>query len=297
MELLNIKTKKFAATGKGSIDLSKRPTKLKKPLCGKREYETVNQAFLREIDDLQNVMYAHDRYGLLLIFQAMDCAGKDGTIRHVMSGVNPHGVNVHSFKQPSSNELDHDFLWRTNCAMASRGTITIFNRSYYEEVLITKVHPQIITESQRLPDECTKNLDRLWNERYKAIRNMESYLHDNGIHVLKFFLHLSKKEQKKRFLSRIKTPSKNWKFSESDVKERAYWDDYQTAYQDAINATATKESPWFIVPADDKTSMRLIVSQIVIERLKSLKMEYPKMDKSHQKDLIRYQVMLEQEPE
>ncbi len=296
MDLLNIKTKKYTATGKSVVDLSEHPTRLKKALCGKREYETVSQAFMQEIDDLQNIMYAHDRYGMLLIFQAMDGAGKDGTIRHVMSGVNPHGVRVFAFKQPSADELDHDFLWRTNRVMASRGSITIFNRSYYEEVLVTKVHPHIISEIQRLPDE-RKNFDRLWKERYKAIRNLESYLFENGIQVLKFFLHLSKDEQKKRFLSRIKTPSKNWKFSESDVIERAYWDKYQSAYQDAINATATKEAPWFIVPADDKVSMRLIVSQIVIERLQSLKMEYPKADDKHKEDLIRYEVMLEQEPD
>ena len=296
MDLLNIKTKKFSVTGKDSVDLSDYPTSLQKALCSKKEYRTVKQAFRQEIDDLQNVMYAHDRYGMLLIFQAMDGAGKDGTIRHVMSGVNPHGVRVFAFKQPTSDELDHDFLWRTNRVMASRGTITIFNRSYYEEVLVTKVHPHIITEYQRLPDE-HKDLNSLWNQRYKAIRNLESYLFDNGIHVLKFFLNLSKEEQKQRFLSRLKTPSKNWKFSESDVVERAYWDKYQAAYQDAINATATKESPWFIIPADDKISMRLIVSQIVIERLQSLKMHYPRMDAKQREDLIRYEVMLEQEPE
>jgi PPK2 family polyphosphate:nucleotide phosphotransferase len=294
MDLLNIKTKKYTVTGKDSVDLSDHPTKLKKPLCGKSEYKNVNQAFMKEIDNLQNVMYAHDRYGMLLIFQAMDGAGKDGTIRHVMSGVNPHGVRVFAFKQPSSDELDHDFMWRTNRMMASRGTITIFNRSYYEEVLVTKVHPNIITDIQRLPDD-RKNLKTIWKERYKAIRNLESYLNENGIVVLKFFLHLSKDEQKERFLSRLNTPSKNWKFSESDVKERAYWDKYQAAYQDAINATATKEAPWFIVPADDKISMRLIVSQIVVNKLRSLKMAYPKMDEKHHEDLIRYQVMLEQE--
>ena len=295
MDLLNINTKKFTVTGKSSIELSDHPTELKKPLCGKREYRTVKQAFMEEIDDLQNIMYAHNRYGMLLIFQAMDAAGKDGTIRHVMSGVNPHGVRVFAFKQPSANELDHDFLWRTNNVMAARGTITIFNRSYYEEVLVAKVHPQIITEKQRLPDEC-KHPDRLWKDRYRAIRNLESYLYDNGIRVLKFFLHLSKDEQKKRFLRRLKTPSKNWKFSESDVIERAYWDKYQSAYEDAINATATKEAPWFIVPADDKISMRLIVSQIVTERMQKLKMEYPKRDDQHHEDLIRFEVMLEQEP-
>lgn len=296
MDLLSINTKKFTVTGKSAIELSTRSPNLKKPLCGKREYRTVQQAFMKEIDDLQNIMYAHNRYGMLLIFQAMDGAGKDGTIRHVMSGVNPHGVRVFAFKQPSSTELDHDFLWRTNRVMAERGTLTIFNRSYYEEVLVAKVHPNIVTEHQRLPDEC-KNLDRIWKERYRAIRNLESYLHENGIRVLKFFLHLSKEEQRQRFLSRLKTPSKNWKFSESDVVERAYWDKYQSAYQDAINATATKQAPWFIVPADDKVSMRLIVSQIVIERMKKLKMEYPKRDDEHKENLIRYQVMLEQEPE
>ncbi len=297
MDLLSINTKKFSVTGKASIKLSDHPTHLKKPLCGKREYRTVNQAFMEEIDDLQNMMYAHNRYGMLLVFQAMDGAGKDGTIRHVMSGVNPHGVRVFAFKQPNTSELDHDFLWRTNRVMAERGSITIFNRSYYEEVLVAKVHPNIVTEQQRLPAECTKDLDRVWKQRYKAIRNLESYLHENGVHVLKFFLHLSKEEQRQRFLSRLQTPSKNWKFSEADVIERAYWNKYQSAYEDAINATATKEAPWFIVPADDKISMRLIVSQIVIERMQKLKMEYPKRDDQHKEDLIRYQVMLEQEPE
>ena len=296
MDLIKINTKKFTVRGdKDRFKLSNYRTHLKKPLCSKREYRTFKQAYRERIDDLQSMMYAHNRYGLLLIFQAMDAAGKDGTIKHVMSGVNPHGVHVFAFKQPSQNELDHDFLWRTNRSMAARGTITIFNRSYYEEVLITKVHPNIVMDKQRIPDEL-KDPESLWESRYKAIRNHEDYLYENGIRVLKFFLHLSKDEQKRRFLSRIKTPSKNWKFSEADVVERAYWDDYQKAYEEAIGATAAKHAPWFVIPADDKVSMRMIVSQIIVERMEKLKMEYPRRDEKHREDLIRYEVMLEQEP-
>ena len=240
-------------------------------------YEALIAEFRTEIDELQQKMYAQDRQGLLIIFQAMDAAGKDSTIKHVMSGVNTQGIESHAFKRPTSSELDHDFLWRTTRVMPPRGRIGIFNRSYYEEVLICRVHPEIVTSIQRLPDKTTKNLDKLFEDRLKDIRNFEAYNHRNGIRVLKFFLHVSKSEQKKRFLSRIDTPSKNWKFEEGDVKERGHWNEYMDAYQDAIRATATDDCPWYVVPADDKKNMRLIVSAAVLKEMQGMKLKYPEL--------------------
>jgi PPK2 family polyphosphate:nucleotide phosphotransferase len=241
----------------------------------KADYAAQLADFRTTIDELQSLMYAHNRYGLLVIFQAMDAAGKDSTIKHVLSGVNPIGVKIQSFKRPSDNELDHDFLWRHLLHLPERGNITIFNRSYYEEVLVVKVHPELLTESQRLPKEVTKDLDKVWKHRYKDIVNFEKYLYRNGIRVVKFFLNISQQEQGKQLIERIEDPTKNWKFEEGDIKERAYWKEYMNAYEEAINATATEKAPWYVVPADDKKNMRLLVGQILIEELKNMNMAFP----------------------
>lgn len=231
---------------------------------------------------LQDRLYAQDRWGLLLIFQAMDAAGKDGTIKHVMSGVNPQGCQVSSFKAPSAEELDHDFLWRAQRHLPERGRIGIFNRSYYEEVLVVRVHPQIL-QKQKVPRELLTK--RLWDERHEDIRSFERYLGRNGVLVRKFFLNVSKEEQKKRFLERIDQPDKNWKFSTADSHERKHWNDYQRAYEDMIRATATKEAPWYIVPADHKWFSRLVVAAAVIDALSSLDLAYPVIDAAQKKEL------------
>lgn len=246
---------------------------------------------------MQQVMYAHDRYAMLLVFQAMDAAGKDGTIRHVLSGVNPHGVDVHAFKRPSGLELDHNYLWRTDMRMPRRGSIGIFNRSYYEEVLVCRVHPEIVSDFQRVPEEFTDDYSRMWKQRYADILGMEAYNHHNGTRIVKFFLNLSKDEQARRFLSRIDRNEKNWKFEDGDLRERMFWDDYQEAYEDCINATATDECPWYVVPADDKKNMRLIVSQIILEHLQALGMDYPKVSGDRKKTLGEYRIQLESELE
>ncbi len=248
---------------------------------------------IERLTELQNVLYAQNNHALLIIFQAMDAAGKDSAIKHVMSGLNPQGCEVTSFKQPSSEELDHDYLWRSMKALPQRGRIGIFNRSYYEEVLVVRVHPEIL-QFQQLPDKI-KNDKNIWKQRFEQIRNFESYLDENGIHVLKFFLHVSKDEQKKRFLERIDRPEKNWKFSASDAKERAVWDDYMKAYEDAMATTSTKDSPWFVIPADHKWFTRVAVSNIIIDKLESLKMEYPKVSDAHRESLLEAKVLLENE--
>lgn len=265
--------------------IKKAKTKVKDLYKDDEHYESLIVEFRSEIDDLQQKMYAQDRQGLLLVFQAMDAAGKDSTIKHVMSGVNTQGVESHAFKRPTDDELNHDFLWRTTRVMPPRGRIGIFNRSYYEEVLVCRVHPEIVTKIQRLPDETTKNLKKLFTDRLKDIRNFESYSHRNGIRVVKFFLHVSKAEQKKRFLMRIDTPSKNWKFEEGDVKERGHWKEYMHAYEDAIRSTATEECPWYVIPADDKKNMRLIVSAAILAEMQSMKLKYPELPPEQKKHL------------
>jgi PPK2 family polyphosphate:nucleotide phosphotransferase len=222
----------------------------------------------------------------------MDAAGKDGTIRAIMSGVNAHGVAVHAFKQPSAEELDHDFLWRTTKRLPQRGQIGIFNRSYYEEVLVVRVHPEIVLKHQRLPRGRTDDLDALWESRFESIRDFEKHLWHNGTRVLKFFLHLGRAEQRDRFIDRIDEPEKNWKFSAGDVAERGYWADYQRAYEAAINATATRRAPWFVIPADDKKTMRLIVAQAIIEALQSLDMHYPQVTDERRAELKGYREQL-----
>ena len=256
------------------IKLKEWPTKVK-PFCkSKKQYKKLLEAYVEELSALQQLHYASNRYAMLLIFQGMDAAGKDGAIRHVMSGVNPQGCEVFSFKQPTADELEHDFLWRTSRHLPERGRIGIFNRSYYEEVLVVRVHPEMLRSqglSEELRDEKT-----IWKERYRSIVDLENHLHRNGTKVIKFFLHLSKGEQRKRFLERIDEPDKNWKFSLADIHERKYWKHYMKAYEDCLDATSTRHAPWFVIPADDKENARLIVSRIVLDGLNELKMAYPK---------------------
>jgi PPK2 family polyphosphate:nucleotide phosphotransferase len=288
----SIDTAEFTFTGGGMLRLRDHKTKVEDFYKDKADYRDLIEKLQDEINDLQRMMYAHDRYSLLLIFQAMDAAGKDGTIRAIMSGVNAHGVAVHAFKRPSDEELDHDFLWRTSKRLPERGRIGIFNRSYYEEVLVVRVHPEILRSGQKLPAARTEDLRKVWEQRYESIRDFEKHLWRNGTRVLKFFLHLSPEEQRDRFVARIDEPEKNWKFSEVDVKERGFWNDYQKAYEDAINATATKQAPWFVVPADDKKNMRLIVAQIVLAKLRELDMKYPEVTSERREELQSYRKRL-----
>jgi PPK2 family polyphosphate:nucleotide phosphotransferase len=235
------------------------------------------QVGVQALAELQDMLYAQDKWAVLLIFQAMDAAGKDGAIKHVMSGVNPQGCDVHSFKAPTAEDLDHDYLWRCLKCAPNRGHIGIFNRSYYEETLVVRVHPEFLAKQKIPPKLITKHI---WEERFQDIRAFERYLHRNGIVVVKFFLHVSKEEQKRRFLERADTPEKNWKFSSSDMAERKFWDEYQDAYEDMIRSTASEDSPWYVVPADNKWFTRVVVSAAVIETLASLDLAYPKVDKT-----------------
>lgn len=278
------------------FDLGEARTSFQRPLFkSKQDYQSLLNEFRREIDELQNKMYAHDRYAMLILFQAMDGAGKDGTIQKVMSGVNPHGVRVRAFKQPSTEELEHDFLWRTYKEMPERGKITIFNRSHYEEVVIVRVHSDIVMSRQKLPRENKLDLNQLWKQRYESIRNFEQHLYANGTHILKFFLNVSKEEQRQRFIRRIDNPAKNWKFSDDDIRERAFWRDYMHAYEECINATATPTAPWYVIPADDKMNMRLAVCRLILERMRSLDIEYPQVGSERREQLTYYRRMLDNE--
>lgn len=281
---MKIKAKNFRVPEGEKIKLKDWPTRVDPFYESKDQYRALLQAQVDELSALQQLLYAHNRYAVLMIFQAMDAAGKDGAIKHVMSGVNPQGCQVYSFKHPSATELDHDFLWRTNQNLPERGRIGIFNRSYYEEVLIVRVHPEIL-RSQGLPEKLV-NEKTLWQERYRSIVDLENHLQRNGTRIAKFFLHLSKDEQRKRFLKRIDEPEKNWKFSAADVDERKYWDDYMRAYEACLSATSTAAAPWYVVPADDKANARLIVSEIFLDTLRSLKMSYPKADAARRKELL-----------
>jgi PPK2 family polyphosphate:nucleotide phosphotransferase len=280
---MKINSKDFRVNPRAKVKLKKWPTKVK-PFCkSKKRYEKLLEEHVEELSSLQQLHYASNRYALLLIFQGMDAAGKDGAIRHVMSGVNPQGCEVFSFKQPTADELEHDFLWRTNRHLPERGRIGIFNRSYYEEVLVVRVHPEMLRSqglSEELRDEKT-----IWKERYRSIVDLENHLHRNGTKVIKFFLHLSKGEQRKRFLERIDEPDKNWKFSLADIHERKYWKHYMKAYEDCLNATSTQHAPWFVIPADDKENARLTVSRIVLDGLNELKMAYPKTTAKRRQEL------------
>ncbi|HEX2330718.1 MAG TPA: polyphosphate kinase 2 family protein [Candidatus Angelobacter sp.] len=259
----------------------------------KEQSQALLQESVKRMATLQDMLYAQNEWAVLLIFQAMDAAGKDGVIKHVMSGLNPQGCQVFSFKQPSTEELDHDFLWRTNRCLPERGQIGVFNRSYYEEVLVVRVHPEFL-ERQHLPWELVTR--KVWKERYQDIRGLESYLARNGTIIRKFFLNVSREEQKRRFLARLQEPGKNWKFSEADVREREFWDDYMEAYEDAIRHTSTREAPWFVVPADHKWFMHLVVSSAIIETLESIDLSYPKVDGARRKELDQARRKLEQEP-
>jgi PPK2 family polyphosphate:nucleotide phosphotransferase len=264
------------------VRLKKRPTRVKPYYGSEADYRKRLADHVDRLSHLQNLLYASDRYALLLIFQAMDAAGKDGVIKHVMTGVNPQGCQVFSFKHPSPEELRHDFLWRTRRFLPERGRIGIFNRSYYEEVLIVRVHPEIL-RGQNLPEEDTG--DSIWERRFRSIADLEEHLTENGTCILKFFLHLSKEEQRKRFLARIDEPHKNWKFSLADIEERKYWKDYMKAYEACLAATSTKRAPWYIVPANDKENARLIVSHIIVRALEALDMSYPELDAARKREL------------
>jgi PPK2 family polyphosphate:nucleotide phosphotransferase len=265
------------------ITLKEWPTSVK-PFCtSKKRYRKLLEQHVEELSALQNLHYASSRYALLLIFQGMDAAGKDGAVRHVMSGVNPEGCEVFSFKQPSAEELKHDFLWRSTCRLPERGRIGIFNRSYYEEVLVVRVHPEIL-RNQGLPHELLDE-KTLWKDRYRSIVNLEKHLYRNGTRIVKVFLNLSKDEQRKRFLERIDESDKNWKFSLADIHERKYWKQYMKAFEASLNATSTRHAPWYVVPADDKENARLIVSQIVLDALNDLKMAYPKTTAERRREL------------
>ena len=280
---MKINSKDFRVRPGEKVKLRKWPTVMK-PFCeSKKRYQKLLEQHVEELSSLQQLHYASNRYALLLIFQALDAAGKDGAIRHVMSGVNPEGCDVFSFKQPSAEELEHDFLWRTTCRLPERGRIGIFNRSYYEEVLVVRVHPEIL-RAQGLPDELLDE-KTIWKGRYRSIVDLEEHLHRNGTRIVKIFLHLSKNEQRKRFLERLDEPDKNWKFSLSDIHERKYWKHYVKAYEACLHATSTHHAPWYVVPADDKENARLIVSQIVLDAFKALKMAYPKTTPTRRREL------------
>ncbi len=276
------------------VNLAERPTLIDPVYRSKKEYKEMLADHVEQLSRLQNVHYADNRYAVLLIFQAMDAAGKDGIIRHVMSGVNPQGCQVFSFKHPSAEELDHDFLWRSNRLVPERGRIGIFNRSYYEEVLIVRVHPEILVV-QGIPDELISG-GKVWEHRYRSIVDMEHHLYRNGTRIVKFFLHLSKEEQRKRFLARIDAPEKNWKFSIADLEERKYWKEYMQAYEACLSATSTRYAPWYVVPADDKANARLIVSRLILNHLTELGLQYPETSEQRRKELsvIRKRLSKEQ---
>ena len=280
---ITIEAKQFRVKPGEGVTLDDWPTSVP-PICkSKKQYKKLLEQHVESLSELQRLHYASARYALLLVFQGMDGAGKDGAIRHVMSGVNPQGCEVFSFKQPSAEELKHDFLWRSTCRLPERGRIGIFNRSYYEEVLVVRVHPEIL-RTQQLPDGLL-DLKTIWEDRYRSIVELEEHLHRNGTRIVKVFLHLSNDEQRKRFLERIDEPDKNWKFSLSDIHERSFWKQYMKAYEACINATSTHHSPWHVVPADDKEDARLIVSQIVLNAFNDLKMAYPKTSAKRWREL------------
>jgi PPK2 family polyphosphate:nucleotide phosphotransferase len=281
---MKINSKDFRVREGHEVDLKKWPTKVEPVYKSKEQYQELLKEHVSQLSARQQLLYASNRYAILLIFQATDAAGKDGAIQHVMSGVNPQGCQVFSYKHPSAAELEHDFLWRTTRDLPGRGKIGIFNRSYYEEVLIVRVHPEIL-RNEGLPD-APHDEKAVWHERYRSIVNLERHLHENGTHVIKFFLHLSKEEQRKRFLARIDEPDKNWKFSAADIAERGFWEQYIKAYEKCLGATSTRDAPWYVVPADDKENARLIVSRIVLDTLEGLKMTYPKTSAKRHRELL-----------
>ncbi|HMN23186.1 MAG: polyphosphate kinase 2 family protein [Ignavibacteriaceae bacterium] len=276
-----MKTSNYIAKPNSKISLSKYSTKDTSTIKSKDDGKELLEKNIEKMIELQNKLYASDKHSILLIFQAMDAAGKDSTIKHVMSGLNPQGTQVYSFKQPSKEEMDHGYLWRICKSLPERGRIGIFNRSHYEEVLIVKVHD--LLKFQRIPEELIDK--NIWQKRYEQINNFENYLYENGTVVIKFFLHVSKEEQKERFLARINDQSKNWKFSAADLAERKLWDEYQTAYEEAISSTSKKHAPWYIIPADKKWFARLLVSEIIVDTLNKLNLNYPELSKEQLADL------------
>jgi len=281
---MKISSKDFRVQEGDEVDLKKWPTTVKPVYKSKEQYQKLLEEHVAQLSALQHLHYASNRYAVLLIFQAMDAAGKDGAIRHVMSGVNPQGCQVFSFKHPSPAELQHDFLWRTTRDLPERGRIGIFNRSYYEEVLIVRVHPEIL-RGEGLPD-APHDDTAVWHDRYRSIVDLERHLCGNGTRIIKFYLHLSKEEQRKRFLERIDEPEKNWKLSLADIEERKFWKQYMKAYEECLSATSTRDAPWYVVPADDKENARLIVSQIVLDTLEGLDMTYPKTSPKRRQELL-----------
>jgi len=290
---MKINSKEFRVGEGCEVNLKKWPTRMKPVYKSKDHYKKLLEQHVEQLSAQQQLLYADNRHAILLIFQAMDAAGKDGAIRHVMSGVNPQGCQVFSFKHPSAAELEHDFLWRTTRDLPGRGKIGIFNRSYYEEVLITRVHREIL-RTEGLPDALQAE-SKVWRHRYRSIVDLEKHLHANGTRIVKFFLHLSKDEQRKRFLARIDEPEKNWKFSSADIAERKFWDDYRAAYEKCLGATSTADAPWYVVPADDKQNARLIVSKIVLETLEGLKMAYPETTAKRRRELLAIRKKLAKE--
>jgi PPK2 family polyphosphate:nucleotide phosphotransferase len=287
---MKIDTKDFRVRPGEKLNLKKWPT-IGKPICASKEkYKELLEKHTEQLSALQQLLYSSNRYALLLVFQGMDAAGKDGAIRHVMSGVNPQGCEVSSFKQPSAEELEHDFLWRSTQRLPGRGRIGIFNRSYYEEVLAVRVHPELL-RSEGLTEELRDDKD-IWKQRYRSIAEMESHLHRNDTRIVKIFLHLSADEQRRRFLERIDAPEKNWKFSLSDIHERKYWKRYMEAFEECLRATSTRTAPWFAVPADDKDNARLIVSQIVLDALADLKMSHPRTTPKRRLELLAIRKLL-----
>ena len=280
---MKIHSKDFRVQPGKEVSLKEWPTTVKEIFKSKEAYHERLAEHIKELNSLQQLHYASNRHALLLIFQGMDAAGKDGAIRHVMSGVNPQGCEVYSFKQPSAEELKHDFLWRTTCRLPERGRIGIFNRSYFEDVLVLRVHPEIL-RSQGFTQEAYEEKG-FWQERYRSIVDLERHLYHNSSRTVKIFLHLSKEEQRKRFIERIDAPDKNWKLSTADIHERKYWDDYRNAYEECFKATSTHHAPWYVVPADDKDNARLIVSRIVLDSLRELKMAYPKTSSKRRLEL------------
>jgi PPK2 family polyphosphate:nucleotide phosphotransferase len=288
---MKINVADFRVPADKKVNLKKWPTLVKPIYKSKVQYQEMLAAQVTELSAMQQQHYAANSYSVLLIFQAMDAAGKDGAIRHVMSGINPQGCQVYSFKHPSMTELDHDFLWRTVQCLPERGRIGIFNRSYYEDVLIVRVHPEIL-HNQGLPDELLTE-KTIWKERYHSINELEKHLHRNGTRVVKFFLHLSEEEQRKRFLARIDSPEKNWKFSMADIEERKYWKEYMKAYEACLSVTSSKDAPWYVVPADDKENARLIISEIILNMFRELKQDFPLLDAKRTAELQEIRKLLE----
>ena len=280
---MKIRSADFRVKQGDKVKLDKWPTAVEPVYESKKQYQKLLRDHVTQLSSLQHLLYASNRYAVLLIFQAMDAAGKDGAIKHVMSGVNPQGCQVFSYRHPSAMELQHDFLWRTTRDLPERGRIGIFNRSYYEEVLIVRVHPEIL----RGEGIGNGSLDEktVWQSRYRSILDLESHLHRNGTRIVKFYLHLSKEEQQRRFLQRIDEPEKNWKFNVGDIEERKFWNDYMKAYEECLSATSTREAPWYVVPADDKANARLIVSQIILDTLNGLEMTYPEVNAERRNEL------------